>query len=81
MYYRNPWHKTNGDCGPALYKTEAEPMKYRGFLIYERIKGVVWDVVKDGECVTQRAGLNGAKEAIDQMCSQRRTRLTKRAAR
>lgn len=64
--YQNPWHDTDNDCyGPACYSTSAHPVEYKGFLIYERIKSSVWDVVLDGVCVTQRAGLNGAKSYVD----------------
>lgn len=63
--YRNPWHKTNGGYGPAMYETSAKPVVYGGYEIFERVAGHVWDVVKDGVCITQRAGINGAKQAID----------------
>jgi hypothetical protein len=67
--YSNPWHRdgARNGSGPAAYETSAKPTEYRGFLVYERVKGHVWDVVRDGACVTQRAGLNGAREAIDAM--------------
>lgn len=61
--YKNPWHRKGH--GPPKYRTESRPTKYRGHLIYQRIKGHVWDVVKDGACITQRAGMGGAKRAID----------------
>ena len=65
--YRNPWHEPRDSrYGPAFYETDARGVPYRGYLIYERIDGRVWDVVKDGTCVTQRAGPRGAREAIDQ---------------
>ncbi len=51
---------------PAVYHTDAKPVPYRGFLIYQRIKGVCWDIVKDGICVGQYAGLSGAKGVIDE---------------
>jgi hypothetical protein len=63
--YRNPWHKHNGSQGPAFYETNAKPFEHAGCLIYERIHGVVWDVVRDGVCLTQRAGRNGAKEGAE----------------
>jgi len=67
VQYRNPWHKPmHPQYGPAYYTTNENPTKYKGFLIYERICDQVWDVVRDGECVAQRAGLNGAKRAIDE---------------
>jgi len=64
--YKNPWHNPHtGMYGPPIYQTDARPVKYKGFLIYERIDGHVWDVVLDGVCVTQRAGPRGAREYID----------------
>ena len=71
--YINPWHKPGkSEYGPARYSTDTKPTSYKGFLIYNRIEAWsgsgsgVWDVVKDGRCVTQRAGLNGAKSFIDE---------------
>lgn len=62
--YRNPWHKPGEACyGPAEYTTDARPVAFAGCLIYERIRGVCWDVVRDGACLTQRAGFYGAREA------------------
>lgn len=63
--YRNPWHRADARdmYGPEFYETDAAPIAHAGSLIYERIRGKVWDVVRDGACVTQRAGLDGAKEA------------------
>lgn len=57
--YKNPWCN-GGKCGPEFYTTEATPREYRGYLIYHRIPGGpgygCWDIVKDGVCITQRAG-------------------------
>jgi hypothetical protein len=62
--YRNPWHEPRDPrYGPAEYETDARPVKHAGCLIYERIRGHCWDVVKDGVCRTQRAGPAGAREA------------------
>ena len=65
MRYKNPWHKAGAQqYGPLFYETDTKPIKAaNGHIIYERIKGVCWDVVKDGVCVSQRAGLHGAHEA------------------
>jgi hypothetical protein len=66
--YKNPWYKPqNPMYGPENYSTDEKPVLYCNYLVYERIKGHVWDVVKDGTCVTQLAGLNGAKKAIDEL--------------
>ena len=63
--YRNPWHTPGKpEYGPPEYTTGVKPTEYRGYLIYQRISGHVWDVVKDGVCITQRAGINGAKSYV-----------------
>jgi hypothetical protein len=51
--YKNPWHKPSFGFhyGLELFETDAKPVAHVGYLIYERIKGHVWDVVKDGVCV------------------------------
>ncbi len=65
--YQNPWHNPiKPEYGPAFYSTGAKPEPYMGYLIFQRIERVVWDVVKDGVCVTQRAGINGAKRFIEE---------------
>jgi hypothetical protein len=65
--YLNPWHKPGKpEYGPPAYETDVKPAEYRGFLIFHRLPQV-WDVVKDGRCVTQRAGPNGARQFIDHM--------------
>lgn len=70
--YLNPWHNpSNPIYGPAFYKTDVRPVRYKGYLIYQRIAGVVWDVVKDDRCLTQRAGPNGAREYVDQIDERR----------
>lgn len=69
--YINPWHKpTKPEYGPAVFETEVKPAQYRGYLIYQRIKGHCWDVVKDGQCVHQMAGPSGARQIIDQMLAE-----------
>ena len=62
--YANPWH-ANG-LGPERYTTDVKPTSYRGCLIYQRVPGC-WDVVENGVCLTQRAGLRGAQKAVDTM--------------
>lgn len=63
--YKNPWHKPRQPMyGPAHYRCDAAPIEYRGFQIYRRLPEC-FDVVKNGVCIHQRAGLNGAKRAID----------------
>lgn len=64
--YKNPFYSPKIMDSKPIIETDATPVKYKGFLIYERIKGVCFDIVKDGVCVSMYAGLNGAKGAIDQ---------------
>ena len=67
--YKNPWHTPGkSQYGPAHYVSEAQPQEYRGFQIYRRLPEV-FDVVKDGVCVTQMAGPNGARSAIDALAA------------
>jgi hypothetical protein len=66
--YRNPWYKSDqGHYGPRYFETDAKPVEHAGHLIYQRVPGQVWDVVKDGVCLTQLAGPNGAKEAAEKL--------------
>jgi hypothetical protein len=72
--YKNPWHKPNNPTyGPEYYKTDAKPREYKGYLIYNRIPGKpgrgCWDIVKDGICITQRAGdtNHGLNSVIDDL--------------
>jgi len=70
--YTNPWHKPHQPMyGPATYQTDAGPIEYRGHLIFRRLPAV-FDVVKDGKCLAQRAGLNGAKAVIDALVGDRK---------
>lgn len=63
--YKNPFHSPKNMDSKPVITTDAKPIKYKGYLIYERIKGVCFDIVKNGICVCMRAGINGAKQAID----------------
>lgn len=65
-FYGNPWHKPGRqEYGPATYETAAAPVAHACAQIFERVPGRVWDVVVGGVCVTQRAGLRGAKQAAE----------------
>jgi hypothetical protein len=48
-----------------MFSTAAKPIHYRGFQIFERIKGRSFELVKDGVCLTQRAGRNGPRNLVD----------------
>jgi len=67
--YKNPWYnpRRNSSYDPEYYETDAKPKEYKGYLIYERIPGQVWDIVKDGVCVGQMAGPNGARQRVDEL--------------
>jgi hypothetical protein len=67
--YKNPWYHASHGHDPEYYETDVKPREYRGYLIYQRISGVCWDVVKDGVCVTQRAGdtNQGLNKVIDEL--------------
>ena len=65
--YRNSvWKPEGKGYGPEFYTTDVTPKGYRGYLIYHRLMDV-YDIVKDGVCVTQYAGPRGAREAIDRL--------------
>lgn len=61
--YRNPWHRSGE---PEFYETTTKPVEYRGFQIFHRFGG--WELVKDGVCLTQRAGKNGPRNLADALC-------------
>lgn len=63
--YRNPWF-TPGKAwmGAEFYATDTKPIEYRGFQIFHR-HDAVWELVKDGVCLTQRAGKNGPRNLAD----------------
>ena len=65
--YSNPWHRSGKpEYGPQFFETDSRPTPYRGYLIFHRLRDC-WDIVKDGECVSQCAGPNGARARIDQI--------------
>jgi hypothetical protein len=64
--YRNKFHIPGSRHSEEILSTDAKPVKYKGYLIYERVKGSIWDVVKDGVCVGMYAGPNGAKNFINE---------------
>jgi hypothetical protein len=74
--YKNPWHKPLKPMyGPEFYETEVDPIEYRGYLIYERLPAV-FDIVRDGVCLSQYAGLNGAKGFIDTLLKTKENFMT-----
>lgn len=63
--YKNPFYSPKIMDSKPVIETDAKPLQYKGYFIYERIKGICFDIVKKGVCVGMYAGLNGAKRAID----------------
>ena len=62
--YKNPFF--NAKNPGSMPGFEGIPiLEYKGFLIFERIKGTLFDVVLNGEIKSMRAGLNGAKSYCD----------------
>lgn len=73
--YRNPWHQpSRHEYGPAFYETSAKPVQYRGYAIFHRI---AFDVVKDGCCVGQYHGINGARQFVDKLLGEGDRELVK----
>ncbi len=58
--YKNPWHNPeNRYSGPAYYETDKRPKQHLDYFIF-KIHRMRYDLVKDGVCVRQFAGPNGA---------------------
>ncbi len=65
--YANSFYDPVKGYDPSIYKTDAKPEEYRGYLIYQRIKGRCWDVVLNKVCIGQYAGRSGATGFIDRL--------------
>ncbi|WP_448607625.1 hypothetical protein [Paenimyroides ceti] len=63
--YRNLFYNSLNRDSKEFIKTTVKPIEYKGYLIYQIIKDEHYDVVLNGVCISQRAGLNGAKRFID----------------
>jgi hypothetical protein len=71
--YKNSWYKKypaddfRKSIGPEFYESDSVPVEYAGLFIYQRQEFgyPIFDVVQNGICVSQRAGLNGAKQAAE----------------
>jgi hypothetical protein len=68
--YINSFHDGTDAYGPEFFETDAKPTEHLGCLIYERIKGVGFDIVANGVCVHQRSSLNAAKTFINRIAVQ-----------
>jgi len=65
--YKNKFYSPKYQDSKPVIETDAKPVEYKGYLIYERIKGVCFDIVRKGVCISMCAGLNGAKKEIDKI--------------
>lgn len=73
--YRSAFHDPEGrlSSGPATFTTDADPIEYRGFMLYERIpwsakaKYGEIDAVIGGLVVMMTATVQGAKERINDL--------------
>lgn len=61
MTYINPWAK---DYEPKEYTRNATPIDYNGCQIV-KVHQFQYDVVKNGVCIGQRCGMEGAKMCAD----------------
>ena len=59
--YKNPWAKS---YEPQEYALSIEPFTHRGCQIFHVLPDQ-WDVVKNGACISQRAGKRGAMECAE----------------
>ena len=62
--YTNPFHSPQYQGSKPIITTSAAPEEYKGHLIF-KIHKAHFDVVQNGALVTQMAGLNGARGAVD----------------
>ena len=61
--YLNPW-SADPIGKPEFFTTDAKPISYRGFQIFRRLPKS-HELVKDGVCLTQRAGGGALKSLAD----------------
>jgi len=74
--YKNSFYKKGDNYNTEHITTHAKSIAYKGYAIYHRIKSAnrsadCFDIVKDGVCIGMMAGLNGAKERIDNFTDNR----------
>ena len=68
--YKNPWYDPKNPNSRTEFESDSEPTESNGCLIYIRQEFgyPVYDVVKDGVCVAQRNGPDGARVAAIAEC-------------
>lgn len=74
--YRNPWFKSNGSQGPAMYATEAKPKQIGKYQCFYRIQSSnpsqrCYDYVLNGVAVTQRCGGGLTESELDAYLAER----------
>lgn len=62
--YTNPFHNKHYTGSKPVITTSAKPSERGGYQIF-KISEQLYDIVKDGVLVTQRAGPNGARQFVD----------------
>lgn len=66
--YKNPWHNPASSFSKPEFVCHSHPINYMGYQIFHRGKSKsypIFDVLKEGACVTQRNSLNAAMNFID----------------
>lgn len=63
--YRNSFYNELNRDSKMFIETNAKPVLYKGYLIYESAPKTQFDVVLNDICIALRAGINGAKSYID----------------
>lgn len=66
--YINAFHHHHYAGSKPVITTDAIPQEHKGYQIF-KFNAQHYDIVKDGVLVTQMAGPNGARKAIDQRAS------------
>lgn len=67
--YLSPW-SPDPFRKPEYFTTTMAPVEYRGFHIFQRLPKS-HELVKDGVCLTQRAGGGELRSLVDALCGDR----------
>lgn len=67
--YLNPW-SADPTAKPEYFATTVKPVEYRGFQIFQRLPNS-HELVKDGVCLTQRAGGGALKSLADALLGEK----------
>lgn len=69
--YLNPW-SADPVAKPEYFTAAVKPIDYRGFQIFHRLPKS-YELVKDGVCLTQRAGGGSLKALADALLGDKST--------